>query len=131
MKSYLCLIWHNLSMTKYTLQTQCTRNQTWNFHNTFDRACDQIKIEIHTENFFGSLISTRLCKFIHNHIHTSVHNYSHRLRHLTCFYQWEILYTNVVIFTTRLTIGNELQHVYVCLTCWCLMTLFSVENWTT
>ena len=119
MKSYLRLIRHNLFMTKYTLQMQCTRDQTWNFHNTFDRACDQIKMEIHTENFFRSLISMRLCKFVHNHIRTSVHNHSHRLRHLTCFYQWEILNTNVVIFTTRLTI----KYWQWASTCLCLFNL--------
>jgi hypothetical protein len=25
-----------------------------NFQNTFDRACDEIRMEIQTENFFGS-----------------------------------------------------------------------------
>jgi hypothetical protein len=34
--------------------------QILNFQNTRDRACDEIRMEIQTENFFRSLISTRL-----------------------------------------------------------------------
>ena len=33
--------------------------QILNFQYTFDRACDEIKMRIQTENFFRSLISTR------------------------------------------------------------------------
>jgi hypothetical protein len=31
-----------------------------NFQNTFDRPCDEIRMEIQTENVFRSLISMRL-----------------------------------------------------------------------
>jgi hypothetical protein len=30
------------------------------FQITFDRPCDEIRMKIQTENFFGSLISTRV-----------------------------------------------------------------------
>jgi hypothetical protein len=35
------------------------RGQIFNIQNTFD-ICDEIRMEIQTENFFGSQISTRL-----------------------------------------------------------------------
>jgi hypothetical protein len=34
--------------------------QILNYQNTFDRVCDEIRMKIQTENFFGILISTRL-----------------------------------------------------------------------
>jgi hypothetical protein len=37
-----------------------TGAQILNFQNTFDRPCDEIRIEIQTENFFRNLISPRL-----------------------------------------------------------------------
>jgi hypothetical protein len=42
MKSYLHLIWHNPFMTKYA--SECTGGQILNFQNTFDMACDEIRI---------------------------------------------------------------------------------------
>jgi hypothetical protein len=36
------------------------RGHILNFKNTFDRACDETRMEKQTENFFASLISTRL-----------------------------------------------------------------------
>ena len=38
--------------------------QILNLQNTFDKVCDVSRMEIHTENFFGSLISTRLPPYI-------------------------------------------------------------------
>jgi hypothetical protein len=58
MKSYLHLIWHNPSMPKY--QSECTGDQILNFQNAFDRAWNEIRMKIQTENFFRILISTRL-----------------------------------------------------------------------
>jgi hypothetical protein len=37
-----------------------TRGQILNFQNTFDRAYEEIRMEIQTDFFFGSLISTIL-----------------------------------------------------------------------
>ena len=34
--------------------------QILNFQNSFDRPCDEIRMKIQTENFFRSLILTRL-----------------------------------------------------------------------
>jgi hypothetical protein len=48
-------------MTKYLRTAQ--KVQILNFQNTFDRACDEIRMEIQTTNFFGSLISTRLSAY--------------------------------------------------------------------
>ena len=39
--------------------------QILNFQNTFDRACVKIRMEIQTENFFGSLISMSLWSSLH------------------------------------------------------------------
>ena len=52
---YLHLVRRNPSMPKYT-----SGGQTWNFHNTFDSACDEIRMKIQTENFFRILIWWRL-----------------------------------------------------------------------
>ena len=41
MKSYLHLIWHNPSMPKYP--SECTGGQIKNFHNTLDRAWNEIR----------------------------------------------------------------------------------------
>ena len=45
MKSYMHSIWYNLFMTKYA--SVCTGGQILNFQNTFDGACDKIRMEIH------------------------------------------------------------------------------------
>ena len=37
-------------MPKY--KSECTGDQILNFQNTFDRACDEIRMEIQTEHFF-------------------------------------------------------------------------------
>ena len=52
------------SMTKYA--SECTEGvgQILNLQNSFDRYCDEIRMKIQTENFFGSLISTRLVQHI-------------------------------------------------------------------
>jgi hypothetical protein len=62
MKSYLHLIWHYPSMPKYPSECTGWSNlpQILNFQNTFDRAWNEIRMKIQTENFFGILISTRL-----------------------------------------------------------------------
>jgi hypothetical protein len=51
-------------MTKYA--SECTEGvgQILNLQNTFNRYCDEIRMKIQTENFFGSLISTRLVQHI-------------------------------------------------------------------
>ena len=35
-----------------------------NFQNTFDRSCNEIRMEIQTVNIFGNLISTRLIEIV-------------------------------------------------------------------
>jgi hypothetical protein len=42
------------------MHRKAPEGQILNFQNTFDRTCDEIRMEIQTENFFGSLISTKL-----------------------------------------------------------------------
>ena len=36
----------------------------FNFQNTFDRTCNEIRMEIQTVNIFGSLISTKLIEIV-------------------------------------------------------------------
>jgi hypothetical protein len=62
-------IYHRLSALGVTqfasipiYASECTGGQILNFQNTFNRACDEIKMEIQTEHFFGNLISMRLVK---------------------------------------------------------------------
>jgi putative NADPH-quinone reductase len=61
MKSYLHLVRHNPSMPK----SERTGDQILNFQNTFDRVCDEIRMEIQTDNLFWNLIPTKLTQSIH------------------------------------------------------------------
>ena len=49
-----------LTQSVHEPSSECTGAQILNFQNTFDRPCDEIRIEIQTENFFRNLISPRL-----------------------------------------------------------------------
>ena len=48
-KTYLHLIWHNPSMPKYP--SESTGGQNLKFQITFDRACDDIRLEIQSRKF--------------------------------------------------------------------------------
>jgi hypothetical protein len=47
------------------MHRKAPEGQILNFQNTFDRTCDEIRMEIQTENFFGSLISMSLWSSLH------------------------------------------------------------------
>jgi len=47
MKSYLHLIWHNLPMLIYA--SEWNGGNIWNFQNTFDRSCDEIRLDIQSK----------------------------------------------------------------------------------
>jgi len=55
----LTCTWSDIIRPCQNINWNASGGQILNFQNTFDRACDEIRMEIQTENFFRSLISMR------------------------------------------------------------------------